>query len=44
MADTHTHLKITSAEWETFLDDFQQTLDNLAVLSASQTAGSEFHR
>src|SRR5258708_17025173 len=31
MADAHAHLKITSAEWEAFLDDFRQTLDNFAV-------------
>jgi hemoglobin len=31
MADSHTHLKITSKEWEAFLDDLQQTLDQFAV-------------
>jgi len=31
MADSHAHLKITSKEWEAFLDDFQQTLDKFAV-------------
>jgi hemoglobin len=36
MADSHTHLKITSAEWEAFLDDFQQTLDKFAVPAEEQ--------
>ena len=31
MADSHTHLRITSKEWEAFLDDLQQTLDQFAV-------------
>jgi hemoglobin len=31
MADSHAQLKITSKEWEAFLDDFQQTLDKFAV-------------
>ena len=31
MADSHAHLKITSKEWEAFLDDFQQTLNKFAV-------------
>ena len=26
MAESYSHLKITSHEWEAFLDDFQQTL------------------
>jgi hemoglobin len=26
MRDSHRHLLITAAEWESFLDDFQQTL------------------
>ena len=30
MAESHSHLKITS-EWESFVDDFQQTLDEFAV-------------
>src|SRR5216684_117534 len=36
MADSHAHLKITSAEWEAFLDDFQQTLDKFAVPTEEQ--------
>ena len=31
MADSHKHLRITPHEWEAFLDDFQQSLDKLAV-------------
>lgn len=31
MADSQSHLKITSKEWDAFLDDFQQTLDKFAV-------------
>src|SRR5512145_2607917 len=37
MADSHAHLKITAAEWEAFLDDFQQTLDNFKVPTQEQT-------
>jgi hemoglobin len=36
MADSHSHLKITSTEWEAFLDDFQRTLDKFAVPTAEQ--------
>jgi hemoglobin len=36
MADSHKHLKITSQEWEAFLDDFQQTLDKFAVPAEEQ--------
>jgi hemoglobin len=36
MADSHAHLKITSAEWEAFLDDFHQTLDKFSVPQAEQ--------
>ena len=36
MADSHAHLKITGEEWESFLDDFQQTLDKFAVPAAEQ--------
>jgi len=36
MADSHQHLKITGAEWEAFLDDFQLTLDKFAVPSEEQ--------
>src|SRR6266581_4416520 len=31
MADSHAQLKITAAEWDAFLDDFGQTLDQFAV-------------
>jgi len=36
MRESHQHLKITAAEWEAFLDDFQQTLDKFAVPEAEQ--------
>ena len=36
MADSHAHLKITSKEWEAFLDDLQQTLDHFAVPAQEQ--------
>ena len=36
MADSHKHLKITSEEWEAFLDDFQQTLDKFKVPAEEQ--------
>ncbi len=36
MADSHAHLKITSKEWEAFLDDLQQTLDHFAVPTEEQ--------
>ena len=36
MADSHAHLKISSKEWEAFLDDFQQTLDKFAVPAEEQ--------
>jgi hemoglobin len=36
MADSHAQLEITSAEWEAFLDDFQQTLDKFAVAAVEQ--------
>jgi len=36
MADSHANLKITSKEWEAFLDDFQQTLDKFAVPADEQ--------
>src|SRR5439155_19363183 len=38
MVDSHAHLKITSKEWEAFLDDLQQTLDHFAVPSQEQSA------
>ncbi len=31
MAESHSHLKIASVEWEAFLDDFQQTLEKFTV-------------
>jgi hemoglobin len=36
MAESHSHLKITSKEWEAFLDDFQQTLNKFAVPANEQ--------
>ena len=36
MAESHVHLKITTAEWDAFLDDFQQTLDKFNVPAAEQ--------
>jgi hemoglobin len=36
MADSHSHLKITSQEWQAFLDDFQQTLDKFKVPAEEQ--------
>ncbi len=36
MAETHAHLKITSREWEAFLDDFKQALDKFAVPAREQ--------
>jgi len=36
MADTHANLKITAGEWQSFLDDFQQTLDKFAVPAEEQ--------
>jgi hemoglobin len=36
MADSHKELKITSKEWEAFLEDFQQTLDKFAVPTEEQ--------
>jgi hemoglobin len=36
MAESHKDLKITSTEWEAFLDDFQQTLDKFAVPTEEQ--------
>ena len=36
MVDSHAHLKITSKEWEAFLDDLQQTLDHFAVPAQEQ--------
>jgi hemoglobin len=36
MAESHSHLKITSEEWQAFLDDFRQTLDKFAVPAIEQ--------
>ena len=36
MADSHSHLKIMSKEWDAFLDDFQQTLDKCKVPAEEQ--------
>jgi hemoglobin len=36
MADSHRHLKITSGEWNAFLDDFQHTLDKFKVPGEEQ--------
>lgn len=36
MAESHRHLKITSQEWEAFLDDLQQTLNKFALPAEEQ--------
>ena len=36
MGDSHQHLLITAAEWDAFLDDFQQTLDKFGVPQPEQ--------
>jgi hemoglobin len=36
MVESHKDLKITSKEWEAFLDDFQQTLDKFKVPGEEQ--------
>ena len=36
MADSHRDLGITPKEWEAFLDDFKQTLDEFKVPAAEQ--------
>ena len=36
MAESHKDLRITSKEWESFLDDFQQTLDKFVVPTEEQ--------
>jgi hemoglobin len=41
MRDVHQHLEITAAEWDAFLDDFQQTLDKFNVPQAEQAELSE---
>jgi hemoglobin len=37
MAESHELLKITSREWEAFLDDFQQTLNKFKVPDKEQS-------
>jgi hemoglobin len=36
MRDAHQQLKITAAEWDAFLNDFQQTLDKFGVPETDQ--------
>src|SRR6266487_3068655 len=36
MGDSHRHLMITAAEWQAFVDDFQQTLDKFTVPQLEQ--------
>jgi hemoglobin len=36
MPESHAHLKITTTEWEAFLDDLRQTLDKFAVPDPAQ--------
>jgi hemoglobin len=36
MGDSHRHLMITDEEWQTFMDDFQQTLDRFEVPQPEQ--------
>jgi hemoglobin len=36
MAESHSHLKISSDEWQAFLDDYQQTLDKFKVPGEEQ--------
>lgn len=36
MRDSHSHLSITEREWESFLQDFQATLDKFQVPGAEQ--------
>ena len=31
MDESHRHLKITSSEWNAFMDDLQQTFDKFTV-------------
>jgi len=37
MVDSHRDLKITPPEWDAFLDDLQQTLDQFQVPAAEQS-------
>ena len=36
MGDSHRHLMITAGEWDAFMDDFQQTLDQFEVPGGEQ--------
>ena len=36
MYDSHVDLQITEPQWQAFLDDFQQTLDNFKVPMVEQ--------
>ncbi len=36
MGESHRHLMITEAEWQSFMDDFQQALDTCKVRAAEQ--------
>jgi hemoglobin len=36
MGDSHRHLMITDGEWESFMNDFQQTLDKFGVPQPEQ--------
>jgi len=36
MSESHSHLKITAREWDAFVDDLQQTLDQFAVPAPEQ--------
>ena len=36
MSESHKHLKITSGEWDAFMDDFQQTLNKFTVPAQEQ--------
>lgn len=36
MRDAHAELRITAGEWESFLDDFRQTLDKFSVPARAQ--------
>lgn len=36
MGDSHRHLMITEEEWQAFMDDFQQTLDEFEVPQQEQ--------
>lgn len=36
MADSHRHLNVNEAEWNSFIDDFRQSLDKYEIPSAEQ--------